>query len=73
MFEGHAELSLATRATAILESAFFRIGEKLGSYPAGMIVAVLYTEQQFHDITRAPEWSNGQCLIVFGSLLDPLR
>lgn len=59
MFEGRAELSLATRATQILEPAFFRIGEKLGSYPSGTIVAVLYTEEQFRDITRAPEWSGG--------------
>jgi tetratricopeptide (TPR) repeat protein len=60
MFEGRAEQALATQAAAILESAFFRIGEKLGSYPSNTIVAVLYTEQQFRDITRAPEWSGGQ-------------
>jgi hypothetical protein len=60
MFEGRAEQALATQAAAILESAFFRIGEKLGSYPSDTIVAVLYTEQQFRDITRAPEWSGGQ-------------
>jgi len=60
MFEGRAEESLAVRATAVLDSAFFRIGEKLGEYPADTIVAVLYTEQQFRDITRAPAWSGGQ-------------
>ncbi len=60
MFEGRAEQSLATQATGILNSAFWRIGEKLGSYPATTIVAVLYTEQQFRDITRAPDWSGGQ-------------
>jgi tetratricopeptide (TPR) repeat protein len=60
MFEGRAEESLAARATAVLDSAFFRIGEKLGEYPADTIVAVLYTEQQFRDITRAPAWSGGQ-------------
>jgi tetratricopeptide (TPR) repeat protein len=59
MFEGRAELALATQATAILERAFFRIGEKLGSYPSNTIVAVLYTEQQFRDITRAPGWAGG--------------
>lgn len=60
MFEGRAEESLAARATTVLDSAFFRIGEKLGEYPANTIVAVLYTEQQFRDITRAPAWSGGQ-------------
>jgi tetratricopeptide (TPR) repeat protein len=60
MFEGRAEESLAARATSVLDAAFFRIGEKLGEYPASTIVAVLYTEQQFRDITRAPAWSGGQ-------------
>jgi tetratricopeptide (TPR) repeat protein len=60
MFEGRAEQSLATEATTVLTSAFFRIGEKLGEYPSNTIVVILYTEKQFRDITRAPEWSGGQ-------------
>ena len=60
MFEGRAEQATASQAVAILNRAFWRIGEKLGSYPPSTIVAVLYTEQQFRDITRAPDWSNGQ-------------
>jgi len=59
MFEGRAEESLATRATTIFDTAFFRIGEKLGEFPPHTIVAVLYTEKQFRDITRAPEWAGG--------------
>jgi tetratricopeptide (TPR) repeat protein len=60
MFEGRAEQATATQAVAILERAFWRIGEKLGSHPPGTIVTILYTEQQFRDITRAPEWSGGR-------------
>jgi len=60
MFEGRAEESLATQATAVFNSVFFRIGDKLGEFPSNTIVAVLYTEKQFRDITRAPEWSGGQ-------------
>ena len=59
MFEGRADELLAVQATRILESAFFRIGEKLGEYPPNPIVTVLYTEKQFRDITRAPEWAAG--------------
>ena len=59
LFEGHAEQSLATQATTVFDSAFYRIGSVLGEYPPGTIVAVLYTEQQFRDITRAPAWSGG--------------
>src|SRR3984893_16356652 len=60
MFEGRAEESLAVQATAVLTSAFWKIGEKLGEYPSNTIVVILYTEKQFRDITRAPEWSGGQ-------------
>jgi tetratricopeptide (TPR) repeat protein len=76
MFEGRAEQALATEATAILNRAFWQIGQKLGSYPANTIVAVLYTEQQFRDITRAPEWSSGRYdgrirIPVAGALRNP--
>lgn len=60
MFEGREEASLATQATAVFNSAFFRIAEKLGEFPTNTIVAILYTEKQFRDITHAPEWSGGQ-------------
>jgi tetratricopeptide (TPR) repeat protein len=60
MFEGRAEESLAAQATSVFNSAFWRICEKLGEYPSNTIVAILYTEKQFRDITRAPEWSGGQ-------------
>jgi hypothetical protein len=60
MFEGRAEETVAAQATEVLNSAFWRIGEKLGAYPSAAVVTVLYTEKQFRDITRAPEWSGGQ-------------
>ena len=59
LFEGHDERSLAIDATRVFNSAFFRIAGRLGEYPSGTIVAVLYTEQQFRDVTRAPKWSGG--------------
>lgn len=60
IFEGPAEEALAAQATQVFNSAFFRIGDMLGEYPPHTIVAVLYTEEQFRDITRAPQWSGGQ-------------
>lgn len=76
MFEGRAEESLAARATEVMNSAFWRIGEKLGAYPSDAVVAMLYTEKQFRDITRAPEWSGGQYdgrirIPVAGATLEP--
>jgi tetratricopeptide (TPR) repeat protein len=59
MFQGHADTALAARATDILESAFWRIGKSLGAYPSDPVIVMLYTKQQFRDITMAPEWSGG--------------
>jgi tetratricopeptide (TPR) repeat protein len=59
MFQGHADKALATRATDILESAFWQIGKALGAYPSEPVVVMLYTEKQFRDVTQAPEWSGG--------------
>lgn len=59
MFQGRTDKVLAARATEILESAFWRIGKVLGSYPSDPIVVMLYTEKQFRDVTQAPEWAAG--------------
>lgn len=59
MFEGRTDAPLATRTTETLNTAFWRIGQELRAYPSNPIVVILYTEKQFRDITRAPEWSGG--------------
>lgn len=58
-FQGHADRLLAVRAIEILEAAFWRIGKALGSYPSEPVVVLLYTEQQFRDVTQAPTWAGG--------------
>jgi tetratricopeptide (TPR) repeat protein len=59
MFEGPAEERLAAHATQVLDAAYWRIGRTIGAYPSNSITVVLYTEQEFHDVTGAPEWSDG--------------
>jgi tetratricopeptide (TPR) repeat protein len=59
MFQGPAEEKLAVRATTVLGAAFWRIGKAIGAYPSNAITVVLYTDQQFRDITGAPEWAAG--------------
>jgi hypothetical protein len=58
-FDGQADDALATRAAAVLDAAFWRIGAALNTYPGDSVLVILYTEQQFRDITRAPAWSGG--------------
>jgi tetratricopeptide (TPR) repeat protein len=69
-FEGPEEELLATRALESLNRAYWRIGGVLGTYPANPIAVVLYTNEQFHDITRSPAWSAGA---YDGTIRVPMR
>jgi tetratricopeptide (TPR) repeat protein len=76
LFEGPAEAQLAERAVAVLEAAYLRIGTALFTYPTDVITVVLYTREQFHDITQSPEWAGGAYdgrirVPVQGALADP--
>jgi hypothetical protein len=59
LFEGPADEQLATRALDILEAAYWRVSTALSTFPERVIPVVLYTEEQFHDITRSPQWAAG--------------
>ncbi|CAN5675686.1 tetratricopeptide repeat protein [soil metagenome] len=59
LFEGPAEAELARKAADILEAAYWRIGSILFTYPAEPITVVLYTREQFRDVTQSPEWAAG--------------
>jgi tetratricopeptide (TPR) repeat protein len=59
-FEGPAEQGLASRALDSLDRAYWRLGDLLGAvYPLGPVPVVLYTREQFRDITRSPAWAAG--------------
>jgi len=76
MFEGPVEQKLAIRATSVLGNAFWAIGKAIGTYPNRPITVIFYSDEQFRDITGAPEWSGGQFdgqirLPVRGALASP--
>ena len=59
-FEGPAEAALAAEALEVLDRAYWRIGLLLGgTYPNQPVPVVLYTGEQFRDITRSPSWAAG--------------
>ena len=41
----------------VLESAYDTVGDKLEVYPNERTLVVLYTQQDFHAITRTPDWA----------------
>jgi tetratricopeptide (TPR) repeat protein len=70
LFEGPAEQQMAAAALDILEAAYWRIGTTLLAYPAGVLTVVLYTDEQFRDITRSPSWAGG---LFDGKIRVPMR
>jgi len=75
-FEGPAEAALADAALASLDRAYWRIGQELGFFPNQPIRVVLYTAEQFKDITRSPSWAAGAYdgtirVPMLGALGDP--
>lgn len=69
-FDGPAEAELAHEALDALDRAYWRIGQVLGTYPTDPIPVVLYTTEQFRDITRSPAWAAGA---YDGTIRVPMR
>jgi len=69
-FEGPAEQALAEKAVEALNRAMDRICAILNTYPTRTIPVVLYTKEQFKDITRAPSWAAGA---YDGTIRVPMR
>ena len=57
LFEAATDEPLARDVVDRLETAYSRIGNTLGVYPSEPISVVLYTREQFGDITRLATWS----------------
>lgn len=78
MFEGPAQQPVAARVSAALESAYLRVGKALNAYPSDTVTAILYTREQFRDITKSPSWAaaayDGRIRIpVLGALKNPVE
>jgi tetratricopeptide (TPR) repeat protein len=69
-FEGPSETPLAARTLESLEAAYWRIAQLLAVYPDRPVDVVLYTKEQFHDITRSPRWAAGA---YDGAIRVPIR
>jgi tetratricopeptide (TPR) repeat protein len=69
-FEGPREAALAAEALESLDRAYWRIGQALNTFPYAPVPVVLYTTQQFSDITRAPAWAGGS---FDGTIRVPMR
>ena len=57
LFEASADEALAGQVLERLEAAYSRIGNTLLVYPSQPITALIYSRQQFDDITKLAAWS----------------
>ncbi len=76
MFEGPSDEELSRKVLDVLEAAYWRVGTALLTFPERVIPVVLYTEQQFRDVTRSPGWAaaayDGRIRVpVRGALTNP--
>ena len=56
-FEGPEDAALASQALESLTRAYWRISDVFGAFPPKSIPVVLYTREQFRDVTRSPQWA----------------
>lgn len=58
-YEGRERIEAGRIVLRILEDAYGQIGRALSYYPSREIQVILYTSQQFQEVTDAPGWSGG--------------
>ena len=58
-FEGHEEHDVAREIINLLEEAYREIGQDLFVFPEAPITVILYSDQQFRDVTLSPSWTKG--------------
>ena len=74
LFEAAADEPVAREVLGRLEAAYCRIGNTLGVYPSQPVSVVLYTRQQYGEITRLADWSaagyDGRIRVPLGRTLE---
>ena len=75
MYEGGMQQAIGERVGRVLDREYRRIGNTLNSFPSEPITVILYTNQEFHDVTRSPSWAgghyDGRIRIAVGGTIDP--
>jgi tetratricopeptide (TPR) repeat protein len=56
-YEGKEVPDLSRVVMVICEEAYFSVGRRLGYYPDDPVEVILYTDEQFQDVTRSPAWA----------------
>lgn len=57
LFEGQEDRTWIRPVLQSLEDAYQEIGQTMSYYPQRTVFTVLYTDQQFRDVTKSPAWT----------------
>ena len=58
-YNGRAFGEVGDHVLEVLESAYSEIGNDLNFYPDTVVPVLLYTDRDFAEITRSPDWAGG--------------
>jgi tetratricopeptide (TPR) repeat protein len=74
LFEGPPDQPMAARVSELLESVYWQVGGALGVYPSDVLTVILYSKEQFRDITQSPSWASalydGRIRVPVGGRID---
>lgn len=73
VFDGHAVGHASRLVLGILDDAYRSIGREMNYYPTKTFTVIIYTQRDFRDVTRMPEWAGGAYGIRDGVIRVPVR
>lgn len=59
-YDGSARQDLANKVLTILNIAYYRVGSDLNNYPAEKVTVIIYTPEQYGEVTGNPAWLPGE-------------
>jgi tetratricopeptide (TPR) repeat protein len=60
LYEGGSDQNVGDHVARLLESEYVRMGRTFSTQPADPVTVILYTNREFHEITRSPAWAGGE-------------
>ena len=58
-YDGEKNYQFGGEVLDLLEEAYLSLGSLLDYYPQNRVTVILYTRQQFSDLTESPDWAGG--------------
>ena len=76
-FDGSQNMEAGYLVVELLEGAYRKIGAELNYYPSEHVVTILYSDEEFRNVTQTPGWAkglyDGKIRIPIGGLTEKSR